>query len=255
MKNPPFIVDYPVLLNDISIDAKLRSWTLFNYLQDAAGRHADQLGVGLKQLRESDLSWVLSRVRIKMDEFPEYGDVLRVSTYPSGFERLFAYRQFVLTSALTGKRFGVAGSAWLTINPATLRLVSPAKYFTGLPEWDFEGETWFQGETLDKISVDDDAAAPLVQSVYCSQIDYNRHPNNAFYAMFTENWLGKQLDAPARFHEIQINFNQSTAIDETLLCAGTLHEDGRFSVSGTQQNSGKNAFIAQGLCDRVNGAD
>ena len=70
MKNPPFVADYPVPLNDITVDAKLRSWTIFNILQDAAGRHADVLGLGLKQLRESDLSWVLSRIRVHVDEFP-----------------------------------------------------------------------------------------------------------------------------------------------------------------------------------------
>ncbi|MBO5722226.1 MAG: hypothetical protein J6S19_03835, partial [Lentisphaeria bacterium] len=63
MKNTPFAIEYPVLLNDISVDAKIRSWVIFNYLQDAAGRHADRLGLGLKQLRSSDLSWVLSRIR------------------------------------------------------------------------------------------------------------------------------------------------------------------------------------------------
>ena len=136
MKNPPFTVDYKVQLNDISCDAKMRSWVIFNFLQDAAGRHADELGVGLKQLRQSDLSWVLSRIKVKMDDFPEYGDVLRISTYPSGFDRLFAYRQFVLSSAVSGKRFGVAGSAWLTLNPENFRPVSPAKHFSGLSQWE-----------------------------------------------------------------------------------------------------------------------
>ena len=46
MKNPPFVIEYPVQLNDISFDAKMRSWSIFNYLQDAAGRHADLLGLG-----------------------------------------------------------------------------------------------------------------------------------------------------------------------------------------------------------------
>ena len=144
MKNPPFVIDYKIQLNDISIDAKVRSWVIFNYLQDAAGSHADELGVGLKQLRQSDLSWVLSRIKVKMDEFPEYGDILRISTYPSGFDRLFAYRQFVLSSAITGKRFGVAGSAWLTLNPENFRPVSPVKHFAGLSGWEYEGEIWFR---------------------------------------------------------------------------------------------------------------
>jgi acyl-ACP thioesterase len=126
-KNKPFVIDYPVRLNDISVDAKMRSWSVFNYLQDAASCHADHLGVGLKQLRDSDLSWVLSRIRLQMDEFPGYGETVRISTYPSGFDRLFAYRQFVLTSVETGRRLGVAGSAWLTLNPANYRPVSPRR--------------------------------------------------------------------------------------------------------------------------------
>ena len=34
-----------------------------------------------------------------MQDFPEYGETLKIITYPSGFDRLFAYRQFELRSA------------------------------------------------------------------------------------------------------------------------------------------------------------
>ena len=248
MKNPPFTVDYKVQLNDISCDAKMRSWVIFNFLQDAAGRHADELGVGLKQLRQSDLSWVLSRIKVKMDDFPEYGDVLRISTYPSGFDRLFAYRQFVLSSAVSGKRFGVAGSAWLTLNPENFRPVSPVKHFAGLSDWEYEGEIWFQQETLGKLVPDERNSSPVVQRVSCTQIDYNRHLNNAYYAMFTEDWLGMKLGKLLRFDELQINFNQSTVCGENLCCSGNLDENGTFQVTGAQESSGKNAFIAQGHC-------
>lgn len=252
MKNKPFVIDYPVRLNDISADAKMRSWVVFNYLQDAASCHADQLGVGLKQLRDCDLSWVLSRIRLKMEEFPEYGDTLRIFTYPSGFSRIFAYRQFVLTSADTGKIFGVAGSAWLTLNPANFRPVSPAKYFTGLPQWDFEGETFFQEDTLDKLSAPEQGLdTPVTQKVSVAQIDYNSHLNNAFYAMFTEDWLGEKTNSLIRMKELQLNFNQSTGLGEKLNCSGTLGEDGRFYVEGLQNSSGKNAFQAQGICEKI----
>ena len=253
MKNPPFVVEYPVQLNDISADAKMRSWVVFDYLQDAAGRHADELGLGLKQLRESDLSWVLSRIRLKMDDFPEYGDVLKITTYPSGFDRLFAYRQFVLTSALTGKFFGVAGSAWLTLNPSNFRPVSPAKHLTGLPQWEFEGDTYFQGESLAKITVPGELDGKCVtERVSTCMIDYNQHLNNAFYAMFTEDWLGIQTNSLVRMHELQLNFNCSTAMGEELLCNGSLNsQTGDFYVEGSQQSSGKNAFQAFGSCRMI----
>lgn len=252
MKNKPFVIDYQIQLNDISADAKVRSWVILNYLQDAASRHADQLGVGLKQLRDSALSWVLSRIRFQLETFPEYGDTLRIFTYPSGFSRLFAYRQFVLTSAATGKVFGTAGSAWLTLNPENFRPVSPAKYFTGLPQWEFEGDVFFQEETLDKLSVPSaELTLPVTEKVYASQIDYNRHLNNAFYAMFTENWLGEKSNSLVRMKDLQINFNQSTGLGESLNCSGTLAEDGTFYVEGLQAENGKNAFQAQGRCEKI----
>ena len=251
MKNPPFAVDYKIQLNDISIDAKVRSWVIFNYLQDAAGAHADELGVGLKQLRQSDLSWVLSRIKVKMDDFPEYGDVLRVSTYPSGFDRLFAYRQFVLSSAITGKRFGVAGSAWLTLNPENFRPVSPVKHFAGLSGWEYEGEIWFQQDTLGKLVPDENCDTPVIQRISCTQIDYNRHLNNSYYAMFTEDWLSEKSGRMVRFDELQINFNQSTGYGDKLSCTGILDDNGNFQVSGTQESSGKNAFTAQGHSSNI----
>ena len=252
MKNSPFVIDYPVRLNDVSIDARLRSWTIFDYLQNAAGKHADMLGLGLKQLRESDLSWVLARIRLRMDEFPDYEDVLRIITYPSGFDRLFAYRQYELISALTGKRFGVAGSAWLTLNPISFRPVSPAKYLAGLSQWEYEGETFFQGDTLGRITAPAEALElPLTQRVSAALIDYNHHLNNAFYAMFTEDWLGEKTQSLVRMREVQINFNASTAFREQLCCSGTLDESGKFYVQGINTASGKNAFQAQGSCEII----
>ena len=251
MKNEQFVICCPVRLNDISIDGKVRSWVIFDYLQDAAGKHADQLGLGLKQLRKSDLSWVLSRIRVRMESFPEYGDTVQVATYPSGFDRLFAYRQFVLSSAQTGKIFGVAGSAWLTLNPENFRPVSPAKYLTGLPQWEFEGDIYFQGDSLGKLPPPEvELATPVQQRVSTALVDYNNHLNNAFYAMFTEDWLGVRQNGLVRMSEIQVNFNASTPFGSSLTCSGHLEEDGSFYVAGVQPE-GKNAFQAAGRCQVI----
>ena len=252
MKNAPFVITYPVRLNDISVDAKLRSWIVFDYLQDAAGRHADLLGVGLKQLRKSDLSWVLSRLRIQMDDFPEYGDTIKISTWPSGFDRLFAYRQYEIASAVTGKRFGVAGSAWLTLNPDNFRPVSPAKYLTGLPQWEYDGDIFFQGDTLGKITPpENETRIPVPHRISSAMVDYNRHLNNAYYAMFTEDWLGMQLDSPVRMTALQLNFNGSTGFGEELVCTGTIGGNNDFYVAGHHPGTGKNSFMAQGIFETV----
>ena len=177
---------------------------------------------------------------------------MRITTYPSGFDRLFAYRQFVLSSAESGKIFGIAGSAWLTLNPQNFRPVSPAKHLTGLPQWEYEGDIYFQGETLGKIAAPEQAAEEIVtQRVSSTMIDYNRHLNNAFYAMFTEDMLGLKTSSLVRMQEVQINFNASTAFTDAIACGGILNEDGTFYAQGVQQSSGKNAFQAQGRYAKI----
>ena len=68
--------------------------------------------------------------------------------------------------------------------------------------------------------------------------------------MFTEDYLGIQVNAPVRMYELQLNFNASTGFGETLECCGSLDEGGNFYVAGTQEN-GKNAFQAQGFCKKI----
>ena len=247
-----FSVKYPVRLNDISIDGKMRTWVLFDCLQDAAAHHADELGLGLKQLRQSDLSWVLSRIRLRMDEFPEYGDTLNITTYPSGFDRLFAYRQFILRSETTGKTLGVAGSAWLTLKTSNFRPVSPVQYLQGLPQWEKSGDIFFQAQSLAKIFAPDTPCSdPLMHRVSSAMIDYNQHLNNAFYAMFTEDWLGAKLNSVVRMSDIQINFNSSMPFTANLECTGFIGSNGQFYVTGSCQENSKNAFQAQGICNRI----
>ena len=69
--------------------------------------------------------------------------------------------------------------------------------------------------------------------------------------MFTEDWLGEKLGKPVRFDELQINFNQSTGYGDRLICSGTLDANGDFQVSGTQESSGKNAFVSSGHCSII----
>lgn len=253
MNDTKYAAEYPVRLNELAPDAGVRGWTILNFLQDAAGAHADRLGLGLRQLRDHHLIWVLSRIRFRLDAVPSYGDRVRVVTWPSGYDRLFAYRQFRMESAETGRLFGVAGSAWLTLDPDDFRPVSPEKHLQNLPHWTGESDRYFQGETLGKLRMPEgfEPGTALEHRVSATEIDYNRHLNNAYYAMLAEDWLGEKTGALMRMRELQINFNASTPFQEHLSVVGALNDDGRFWVEGTRQATGKNAFQAYGRCERI----
>ena len=115
---------YLVRHHQAGADGLLRIAPLFDFMQDAAALHADELGCGLDFLHRNRMLWVLSRIRVAIDRMPEIGETLRVLTYPTGTERLFALRQFTITDA-NGGALARATSCWLVLKAESYHPLRP----------------------------------------------------------------------------------------------------------------------------------
>lgn len=135
---------------------------------------------------------MLSRLDLKMDRLPVEGEEVLVTTWPSGLDRLFAQRSFVVSDA-DGTRLGGALYSYLVVDFATRRplrpeRVIPADLKVDAPE-PCEGLGGGAGEpgpgTLAALSpAFSERASPR-------HIDHNGHVNSAHLA----DWL---CDAPPR---------------------------------------------------------
>ena len=61
-------------------NGKLSIPSLLNFLQEAAGLHAIKLKFGMDDLNARNETWVLSRMRVEIDRWPEKGDDIVVET-------------------------------------------------------------------------------------------------------------------------------------------------------------------------------
>src|SRR5512136_2711812 len=111
---------FPVRLIEIDAHGTLAVGALCDYLQEAAGNHAGSLGLSVASLMERHLTWVLSRLRLRIERQPAAGERLEVRTWPTGVERLFALRDFEVLDE-QGHRVAAAVSAWLIIDTAARR--------------------------------------------------------------------------------------------------------------------------------------
>lgn len=114
--------NYPVLNKVYSIrtdetgsDGCLDFRALMLYLQDAAGCHAAELGWSMSQLGEEGKGWVLSSCRIEFETLPGWQQSLEVQTWPSGVDRLFARRDYLLKDS-SGVVVGRGESRWLIMD-------------------------------------------------------------------------------------------------------------------------------------------
>jgi hypothetical protein len=73
------------------------------------------------------VTWVLSRLRLENPVAIALGDEVEIETWPSGMERLFALREFVVRRRADGAEVARASTQWLVLDLATRKPVRPAE--------------------------------------------------------------------------------------------------------------------------------
>ena len=227
--------------HECDADGFLKLHSLFDHLQNAAAEHASLLSVGMDELAELQLIWVLSRMKFTLDRPVKLGEILDIKTYPCGLERIFAHRSYDLL--IDSKRVGCAGSLWLPVSVANNRPVNAKKILPenmlGSPDL----EVFFTG--LDKL--------PDFSGVLCGEylvgagdIDLNNHLNNAVYARWCADALGKMLDKNAVWvGEMQVNYLSSCFRGEKVNVFFGTADDSRFLIYA-EKDSGEKVFQAAG---------
>ena len=89
-------VNFTVRSYEAGIENHVTLPTLCNYMQEAAGISAANLGWGIRALQDEGLTWMLSRLRVSVARYVPWGETVTVRTWPSGMKgRLVAKRCFL----------------------------------------------------------------------------------------------------------------------------------------------------------------
>jgi medium-chain acyl-[acyl-carrier-protein] hydrolase len=184
----PLVLEFDVRGFDCGYGGPLRPFALANYLQEAAGAHATLLGVGIPALLSRRMTWMLSRVDIRVDDSPEEGERVAVATWPAGAERLFAMRDFRMTGS-GGRPLARAVYAYLVVDADARKPLRPQTLFG---DRDLRGREPhpIEGYRFDLPAAGLGAAEPaFAERAWGRHIDLNGHVNNAHIL----DWLA---DAP-----------------------------------------------------------
>ena len=225
---PVWTEQFRVRHMEVTREGFLRTDVFFDYMQEAAANHAMHIGVGLEALNSIGLMWVLSRLKLQVLRTPLLGETVAVTTWPSGIERLFATREFLLKNE-KDETLARASSCWILLDkrrmhPRKVLETLPAK----LPDNSARERNFTNLDKLPRLPVSRPSRIQIPESM----IDVNQHMNNARYVTGAFDWLAETCRTAPQIAEIQVNFLAGTAADAVLETAGTL-EGGRFYVEST----------------------
>jgi acyl-ACP thioesterase len=176
----PHTIDFDVRGFDCGWGGPLDILPLANFLQEAAGEHAVELGFGIPELNERGMTWMLVKTDLRVDRLPGWGEKVRVSTWPSGLDRLLALRDIRLESE-SGEPLVRAVYAYLVVDLEARRPLRPERAMPALAEIDVTTlghcvpDFRFGSEALEP----GQRAASFRQEACPRHRDDNGHVNNA----------------------------------------------------------------------------
>ena len=175
--------------------------TICNYLQDIASRHADDLGFGLHDLRQSGHFWVLARLHVMMDRLPGFGEQAFIQSWPSSNERLVAMRDFLIHDAKG--LIGRATSSWATVNVETHRPDPPDTVLDKRHIPNQERSILFPSKAITRLKQGKHASPITARQ---ADTDVNGHVNNVKYVEYCMESVPQTVQEGHRCMGLDIQF-------------------------------------------------
>jgi medium-chain acyl-[acyl-carrier-protein] hydrolase len=227
---------FTVRVFEIDAHGTLSVRSLCDYLQEAAGNHARDLGAGVDALRDRGLTWVLSRIRVRITRLPGAGERLEIRTWHSGLDRLFSLRDFSLLDA-GEKPIVTAVSAWVMLDLRARRPVRPATEFT--PP-DTSGIPRVFAAELDKLPGCEGAREGTRISVRWSDLDVNRHVNNSRYAEWVAEGASSVLRDGEKLAALDLDYLAETLYPDSVEVRSRRETSGSRRVDHTNERASDN---------------
>ena len=177
----PHVESFLTRYYEMGRDRLMRIQCLCDYMEETAGIHAEQLGVGSDRMTADGLAWILAKMRLQLYRRPGPGERVFVETWPVGIERLQFRRDFVVYDE-SRQRLATAVTQWVVMGRASRRVERFPGYVAALQP---EAPPLAQENGDIRIPALRDGRSGPLFPVRLADIDQNQHVNNVRYMDFS----------------------------------------------------------------------
>lgn len=223
---------------NVDFSEEWRFSDIFLTMQEAGAAHCEHNGLGVYAMRAQNLAWVVARAHVRMQTLPKIGQTVRVVTWPKPPKHSFFPRYYQFEA--DGQVLGVASTLYVQLDLTERKMAKP----------------WLGGN--DTLDCDLKPALPLpgnlpflqtpaqtvARAVRYSDIDLNRHVNNARYADWFCDCFPMEHHRVWHLKEVLIHYDRELVPGETAelslqqegplsLLRGSYAGEPCFAMSGT----------------------
>jgi len=237
----------PVRFGAIDKSDKLTLDAVFQFFQEAAISHAENLGVGRQEMASANQAWILLRMSVLVNRRPNYCETISVRSWPRGWEKLFAIRDYEIRDK-DDIPVVSARSAWLIVDMEKRRPLRPQSVMDNLPL--NEGlEAVSSGiQSVTSLEERSDLQKVSERKALYTDLDYNGHVNNVRYIQWIEDTIDRELLEKAEKIRMDINYLHEILGGEVIEIFSSPVDapSGKvFAFEGRKTNANQPAFRAE----------
>ncbi len=217
---------------------------LMNFMQESANRNAVAYGIGIADLASRGYGWMLMRFRLRVHQYPRYGQTIRVVTYPTFVEKYFISRDFRVL-AEDGTLLADAASTWLVFSTDKRAMVP-------LPDFIKSLSVPLGVDPLPKLSLKPDFQNTVFEpndektvDVGWFNIDQNQHVNNVAYVQWLLEAVDNETLQTRELAEIDLVYRAESHWNDRLTIRHATETNLAKVHRIVQEESGKDVLLAR----------
>ncbi|WP_270087529.1 acyl-[acyl-carrier-protein] thioesterase [Sphingobacterium sp. SYP-B4668] len=180
-----------------------------NMLQITAGEHAIAAGFGFFEMANNNQAWVLSRIRMEVEELPKWLDHITIKTWIQEFQGARSIRNFEVWRK--GKRYLTATTYWAVINTLKRTSEDLAIPTVGFETYPLQIAT---SKPFSRLDIQRDTAVVKNHQVVLSDLDIVKHVNNVKYMEWCLDTLKPELVLENNIRALEMNYLRELRYDD-----------------------------------------
>lgn len=227
---------------DVDANNRIKLSTIFDYFQDAASNHAEELKVGYSNLYKKGYFWVLYWAKLDFLIYPKVMDEVKIQTWGKKQFKFYSMRDFLMLDS-NGEISCKATTAWLFLDAKSGRPKIMPEIF---PEVTFlEGKSALD-ELPEKFKNILDTERIFSKEIKYSDIDLNEHVNNAKYIELLNDCYDDKFHNSHRTKSLTTLFLSQAKFGDSLQVSKGMHNRSHFIEA---KNLSTNKIVFQALAE------
>jgi len=234
---------YHVDYGDSDYYKNLKLSSLFNYLQDIASLHSENLGIGINYIQQKfNVAWVMVRILVDIDRMPHWNEDIFIETWPMEPKKLEFERDFIVRDQ-QGNVLVSAISSWVILDVDKREIRKSELIKREYPA--FEEKRAIDGR-MGKLKPNGELSHVYSRKIGYSDIDINGHLNNSKYIDYITDCFSLKDHGKYTAKSLQVSYVNEAMAGETII----LHKDvselesGSVYVEGINETGDKVYFKA-----------